>query len=195
MQCPYYVHKALVKLFGLPEEKIRVIQTETGGGFGGKEEYPSLIAGHAALLVMEIRQAGEDDLRPRRRHGRDHQAPSFAHAAQDRGLERRQAAGDGDRFRRSTAAPTARFRRSCFRAARFTPPVLTSVPNVRIHAQRGRDQRAAARRVSADLARRKASSRSSDTSTKLPAASGLDAGRISAPQLRATKAKRPRPAR
>src|SRR5512138_2524335 len=25
MQCPYYVHKALVKLFGLPEEKIRVI--------------------------------------------------------------------------------------------------------------------------------------------------------------------------
>src|SRR6185369_12588264 len=50
MQCPYYVHKALVKLFGLPEEKIRVIQTETGGGFGGKEEYPSLLAGHAALL-------------------------------------------------------------------------------------------------------------------------------------------------
>src|SRR5215831_18769222 len=50
MQCPYYVHKALLKLFGLPEEKVRVIQTETGGGFGGKEEYPSLIAGHAALL-------------------------------------------------------------------------------------------------------------------------------------------------
>jgi CO/xanthine dehydrogenase Mo-binding subunit len=50
MQCPYYVHKALVKLFALPEEKIRVIQTETGGGFGGKEEYPSLLAGHAALL-------------------------------------------------------------------------------------------------------------------------------------------------
>src|SRR5438105_4084358 len=50
MQCPYYVQKALIKLFGLPEEKIRVIQTETGGGFGGKEEYPSMIAGHAALL-------------------------------------------------------------------------------------------------------------------------------------------------
>jgi CO/xanthine dehydrogenase Mo-binding subunit len=53
MQCPYYVHKALVKLFNLPEEKIRVIQTETGGGFGGKEEYPSLIAGHAALLAWK----------------------------------------------------------------------------------------------------------------------------------------------
>src|SRR5712692_3817204 len=53
MQCPYYVHKALIKLFGLPEEKIRVIQTETGGGFGGKEEYPSMIAGHAALLAWK----------------------------------------------------------------------------------------------------------------------------------------------
>ena len=53
MQCPYYVHKALVKLFALPEDKIRVIQTETGGGFGGKEEYPSMIAGHAALLAWK----------------------------------------------------------------------------------------------------------------------------------------------
>ncbi|HEY6119915.1 MAG TPA: xanthine dehydrogenase family protein molybdopterin-binding subunit [Pyrinomonadaceae bacterium] len=53
MQCPYYVHKALVKLFGFAENKIRIIQTETGGGFGGKEEYPSLIAGHAALLAWK----------------------------------------------------------------------------------------------------------------------------------------------
>jgi CO/xanthine dehydrogenase Mo-binding subunit len=53
MQCPYYVHKALCKLFPLPEEKIRVIQVETGGGFGGKEEYPSMIAGHAALLAWK----------------------------------------------------------------------------------------------------------------------------------------------
>ena len=53
MQCPYYVHKSLVKLFSLAEDKIRVIQTETGGGFGGKEEYPSLIAGHAALLALK----------------------------------------------------------------------------------------------------------------------------------------------
>ncbi len=53
MQCPYYVHKSLVKLFGLTEEKIRVIQTETGGGFGGKEEYPSMIAGHAGLLALK----------------------------------------------------------------------------------------------------------------------------------------------
>jgi len=53
LQCPYYVHRALVTLFGLPPEKIRVVQAETGGGFGGKEEYPSMIAGHAALLAWK----------------------------------------------------------------------------------------------------------------------------------------------
>src|ERR1700674_3435966 len=53
LQCPYYVHKALMALFGLPEDKIRVVQMETGGAFGGKEEYPSMIAGHAALLAMK----------------------------------------------------------------------------------------------------------------------------------------------
>jgi len=53
LQCPYYVHKALVPLFGLPKEKVRVIQAETGGGFGGKEEYPSMIAAHAALLAWK----------------------------------------------------------------------------------------------------------------------------------------------
>jgi CO/xanthine dehydrogenase Mo-binding subunit len=53
LQCPYYVHKALMALFHLPAEKIRVIQQETGGAFGGKEEYPSMIAGHAALLAWK----------------------------------------------------------------------------------------------------------------------------------------------
>ena len=56
LQCPYYVHKALVVLFGLPKDRIRVVQTETGGGFGGKEEYPSMIAAHAALLSWKARQ-------------------------------------------------------------------------------------------------------------------------------------------
>ena len=53
MQCPYYVHKALKAVFGLTDEQVRVIQTETGGGFGGKEEYPSMIAAHAALLAWK----------------------------------------------------------------------------------------------------------------------------------------------
>jgi CO/xanthine dehydrogenase Mo-binding subunit len=53
MQCPFYVHNALAGLFNLPLDRIRVVQMETGGGFGGKEEYPSVIAGHAALLAWK----------------------------------------------------------------------------------------------------------------------------------------------
>ena len=53
LQCPYYVHKALMAVFDLPEDKVRVIQTETGGAFGGKEDYPSILAAHAALLALK----------------------------------------------------------------------------------------------------------------------------------------------
>jgi CO/xanthine dehydrogenase Mo-binding subunit len=53
LQCPYYIHKALMALCDLPPEKIRVVQMETGGAFGGKEEYPSMIAAHAALLAIK----------------------------------------------------------------------------------------------------------------------------------------------
>jgi CO/xanthine dehydrogenase Mo-binding subunit len=75
LQCPYYVHKALVRLFGLPKDRIRVVQTETGGGFGGKEEYPSMLAGHAALLawksgkpVKVIYDRAEDMVATTKRH-------------------------------------------------------------------------------------------------------------------------------
>jgi CO/xanthine dehydrogenase Mo-binding subunit len=53
MQCPYYVHRALTVALALAPERVRVVQTETGGGFGGKEEYPSHIACHAALLALK----------------------------------------------------------------------------------------------------------------------------------------------
>ena len=53
IQCPFYVHTALVALLGDAVEHVRVIQTETGGGFGGKEEFPSVIAAHAALLALK----------------------------------------------------------------------------------------------------------------------------------------------
>jgi CO/xanthine dehydrogenase Mo-binding subunit len=75
MQCPYYIHKSLAGLFALPVEKIRVVQMETGGGFGGKEEYPSIIAGHAALLawksgrpVKMIYDRAEDMVATTKRH-------------------------------------------------------------------------------------------------------------------------------
>ncbi len=52
VQCPFYVIKAVRCLLG-PSRPVRVIQTETGGGFGGKEEYPSMLAGHAAMLALK----------------------------------------------------------------------------------------------------------------------------------------------
>ncbi|MEP6729855.1 MAG: xanthine dehydrogenase family protein molybdopterin-binding subunit [bacterium] len=52
IQCPFYVVKALKSLMG-KDAYVRVVQTETGGGFGGKEEYPSMLAGHATLLARK----------------------------------------------------------------------------------------------------------------------------------------------
>jgi CO/xanthine dehydrogenase Mo-binding subunit len=56
LQCPFYVHKALTHAFGLEGDRVHVTQAVTGGGFGGKEEYPSLIAAHAALLAKATRR-------------------------------------------------------------------------------------------------------------------------------------------
>lgn len=53
LQCPYYVHDAMKQLFGIPGEQVRVVALEMGGAFGGKEDYPSVIAGHAALLALK----------------------------------------------------------------------------------------------------------------------------------------------
>jgi CO/xanthine dehydrogenase Mo-binding subunit len=50
MQCPFYVRKALATLFA-GKKHVTVIQAPTGGAFGGKEDFPSLLAGHAALLA------------------------------------------------------------------------------------------------------------------------------------------------
>ena len=76
LQCPYYVHTALKRGLGARRTtQARVVQAETGGGFGGKEEYPSVIALHAALLARQGAAAGPDDLRPPRGHRGDDQAP------------------------------------------------------------------------------------------------------------------------
>ena len=53
LQCPYYVHRALKRALKLSDAQAIVVQAETGGGFGGKEEYPSMVAIHAALLARK----------------------------------------------------------------------------------------------------------------------------------------------
>jgi len=75
MQCPYYVVHALELVFNLPAERCRVVQTETGGAFGGKEDFPSVIGSHAALLAMKCGHPvklcydrGEDLIATTKRH-------------------------------------------------------------------------------------------------------------------------------
>jgi CO/xanthine dehydrogenase Mo-binding subunit len=53
LQCPFYVHKSLMAVFDLSPDKVRVVQVETGGAFGGKEDYPSILASHAGLLAKK----------------------------------------------------------------------------------------------------------------------------------------------
>jgi CO/xanthine dehydrogenase Mo-binding subunit len=53
MQCPFYIQKGVAPALALPVEKIVVEQAVTGGAFGGKEEFPSLLAGHVALLALK----------------------------------------------------------------------------------------------------------------------------------------------
>lgn len=56
LQCPYYIAPELIVTLKLPLEKIRVKQTCVGGAFGGKEEFPTLIAGYCALLALKCRK-------------------------------------------------------------------------------------------------------------------------------------------
>ncbi len=53
MQCPFYVKGAIMQAFNLSEDRVRIVQTTTGGGFGGKEDYPSLIAAYAAFAAYK----------------------------------------------------------------------------------------------------------------------------------------------
>ncbi len=55
LQCPYYVHSALGPIFNLENEQVRVVQVATGGGFGGKEDFPSYLAAHTALLALKAK--------------------------------------------------------------------------------------------------------------------------------------------
>jgi len=53
LQCPYYIHTAMKRALNMGDELAVVVQAETGGGFGGKEEYPSVVALHASLLALK----------------------------------------------------------------------------------------------------------------------------------------------
>lgn len=80
MQCPYYVHDAVVAATGLAYNKVRIVQRCTGGGFGGKEDVPALLGAHAAIAayltkrpVKIIYSRSEDFISMSKRH------PSWVH--------------------------------------------------------------------------------------------------------------------
>lgn len=53
LQCPFYVQNAVASVLGIPLSKVRIIQMATGGGFGGKEDAPSLPGSMAALMAWK----------------------------------------------------------------------------------------------------------------------------------------------
>ncbi|MFA5275115.1 MAG: molybdopterin cofactor-binding domain-containing protein, partial [Candidatus Izemoplasmatales bacterium] len=56
IQCPYYVKNALLFALGFPSVKIQVIQATVGGAFGGKEEFPSLMACQLAVALLKVKK-------------------------------------------------------------------------------------------------------------------------------------------
>ncbi len=51
LQCPHYIQGAVARVLGVPLAMVRVVQSPTGGAFGGKEDYPSEVAACVAVLA------------------------------------------------------------------------------------------------------------------------------------------------
>ncbi len=56
MQCPYYVQNAVSRVLGIPQNSVKIVQADTGGAFGGKEDVPSYVAAQCALLAYHTKR-------------------------------------------------------------------------------------------------------------------------------------------
>lgn len=56
MQCPYYVKNAVMYMMGYEEDQVQIIQSTTGGAFGGKEDYPSLLGCQVAVAAYHTKK-------------------------------------------------------------------------------------------------------------------------------------------
>lgn len=56
MQCPYYIKNAVMQVLSDDGTGVRIQQAVTGGAFGGKEEFPSLIACQAAVAAKKLKR-------------------------------------------------------------------------------------------------------------------------------------------
>lgn len=57
MQCLYYIKNALLSALDCGDDEVRVVQSPTGGGFGGKEDYPSMMACHVAVAAKAVKKS------------------------------------------------------------------------------------------------------------------------------------------
>ncbi len=55
MQCPYYVKNAVAMAIGCDTDAVRIRQTATGGAFGGKEDFPSMMACQVAVASKVVK--------------------------------------------------------------------------------------------------------------------------------------------
>lgn len=53
LQCAYYVHNAVVRALGCTPNDVHILQDVTGGGFGGKEAFPSILACQVAVAAKK----------------------------------------------------------------------------------------------------------------------------------------------
>lgn len=53
LQCVYYVRNALQRVLGCGPEGVHVMQDVTGGAFGGKEDYPSVLGCQVAVAALK----------------------------------------------------------------------------------------------------------------------------------------------
>lgn len=53
MQCPYYIKGAVERVMAYGPEQVQIRQDTTGGGFGGKEAYPSILACQVAVAARK----------------------------------------------------------------------------------------------------------------------------------------------
>ena len=54
-QCAYYIHGAVMRVLGCGPTGVHILQDVTGGGFGGKEAFPSILGSEVAVAAVKAK--------------------------------------------------------------------------------------------------------------------------------------------
>ncbi|MBQ9550043.1 MAG: xanthine dehydrogenase family protein [Lachnospiraceae bacterium] len=55
-QCAYYIHGAVKRVLGCDSDGVHILQDVTGGGFGGKEAFPSILGCEVAVAAYKCKK-------------------------------------------------------------------------------------------------------------------------------------------